>query len=115
MQWLSFFELINLTGIWLYGCSIYSYKADQFIEPIRDILGNCPFIKDLKKKGQFNENIKISPAYGKKSIVSTDAAVIWLSEVNEYKNPNDVISSALARMRGRFQKGVGIFTHFILA
>lgn len=73
-----------------------------------------PFINDLKKRGLFNDNIKISPAYGKKSIVSTDAATIWLSEVNEYKNPQDVITSALSRMQGRFQKGMGIFNHFIL-
>ena len=109
-----FFELINQNGIWLYGCSIYEYKADQFIKPIKENLNNCPFLQDLKKQGLYNPNIIVSPAYGKNSIVSTDAAAIWLSEVNEYKNPQDVITSALSRMQGRFQKGFGLYNHFIL-
>jgi hypothetical protein len=109
-----FFELINQNGIWLYGCSIYEYKADQFIKPIIANLKNCPFLQDLKKQGLYNNNIIISPAYGIKSIVSSDAATIWLSEVNEYRNPQDVITSALSRMQGRFQKGFGLYNHFIL-
>lgn len=110
----SFFELINLNGIYLFGASIYKYKADDFINPIKKILAKAPFVQDLKKSGRFNSNIKLAPAYSKKSIVSTDAAVVWLSEVNEYKDPDDMISSAIGRMNGRFQKGMGIFNHFIL-
>ena len=109
-----FFELINLTGIWMFGSSFYKYKAEEFMVPIKAILKECPFIQDLKKQGLFNDNIKLASAYGKHSIVSTDAAFIWLSEVNEYRNPDDMISSSLSRMRGRFQKGLGLFNHFIL-
>ena len=109
-----FFELINLTGIWMFGSSFYKYKAEEFMVPIKAILKECPFIQDLKKQGMFNDNIKLASAYGKHSIVSTDAAFIWLSEVNEYRKPDDMISSSLSRMRGRFQKGLGLFNHFIL-
>lgn len=109
-----FFELINQTGIWMFGASFFKYKAEEFMGPIKAMLSNCPFIQDLKKQGEFNDNIKLASAYGKQSIVSTDAAFIWLSEVNEYRKPDDIISSSLSRMRGRFQKGLGLFNHFIL-
>lgn len=109
-----FFEQINLTGIWMFGSSFYKYKADDFMEPIKTLLKGCPFVQDLKKQGYFNDNIKLASAYGKQSIVSTDAAFIWLSEVNEYRKPDDMISSSLSRITSRFQKGIGIFNHFIL-
>ncbi|MCQ2209188.1 MAG: hypothetical protein MJZ34_02740 [Paludibacteraceae bacterium] len=110
----SFFDLLNINGIRLFGASIHKYKAEEFIEPINEMLEKAPFIQDLKKSGQLNTNIRIEPAYSVKSIVSTDAAVIWLSEVNEYKEADALIASALSRMQGRFQKGMGTFCHFIL-
>jgi hypothetical protein len=110
----SYFELINQNGIALFNFSIYKYKAKDFTIAIKKWLQAMPAIQDMKKKSTFNPEIKILPGYSKKSIVSTDACTIQLSEVNEYKNPDDILSSALSRMESRFRKGLGMFCHAIL-
>jgi len=110
----AFFRLLNLNGIKLFGASIFKYKAIEFIDTVNNLINQSPFIQDLKKSGQFNDNIQIDPAYDVKSIVSTDAAVVWLSEINVHKDADNLINSALSRMQGRFRRGLGLFCHFIL-
>lgn len=99
--------------------SVAKYKIFPDYEEMKDIIfgGECPYFKDEIKYGNsFMNNLHISLASDIKSLVSEDAYVFLMSELNEMKPEKAelCLKQAEQRLWSRFRAGQNMCSHLIM-